>query len=73
LPRGNVVDTEVDMPTRKTVLMLLGLVLFTGASTACFGLFTRDEPRTPAVRESCDGLVGQAKVDCEQRNADRAP
>ena len=46
----------------KTIVMLLGLALVTGAGLACFG--TSDKP---ASQESCEGLQGQAKLDCEKR------
>ena len=47
----------------KTIVMVIGLAVFTGASVACFGLFSnRDRP----AEESCQGLSGQAKTDCEQ-------
>ena len=47
----------------KTIVMLIGLAAFTGASVACFGLFSKgDRP----AEESCEGQSGQAKADCEQ-------
>ena len=47
----------------KTIVMVIGLAVFTGASVACFGLFSsRDRP----AEESCEGLSGQAKTDCEK-------
>jgi hypothetical protein len=52
----------------KTIVMVVGLALFTGASVACFGLFSSsDRPD----RESCEGLSGQAKADCEQAKSSR--
>jgi len=51
----------------KTVVMIVGLVAFTGASVACFGLFS--DSRDRAREASCEGLSGQAKADCEARNA----
>ncbi|HZR82358.1 MAG TPA: hypothetical protein VFD92_14795 [Candidatus Binatia bacterium] len=53
----------------KTALMIAGLAALLGASTACFGLFSKDDPDRPAVRSSCAGLTGQAKADCEKRAA----
>jgi len=50
----------------KTIVMVVGLAAFTGASVACFGLFSSDD--RPA-RESCEGLSGQAKADCEARSS----
>jgi hypothetical protein len=47
----------------KTIVMVVGLAAFTGASVACFGLFSSND--RPA-RESCEGLSGQARTDCEQ-------
>jgi hypothetical protein len=49
----------------KTIVMLVGLATFTGASVACFGLFSSEKDR--AAPESCAGLSGQAKTDCEQK------
>jgi len=51
----------------KTVVMVVGLAVFTGASVACFGLFS--DSRDGAREESCERLSGQAKADCEARNA----
>lgn len=51
----------------KTVVMILGLAAFTGASVACFGLFS--DNRDGARKESCEGLSGQARTDCEARPA----
>lgn len=48
----------------KTVVMLTGLAVFTGASVACFGLFSNGNDR-PA-RQPCETLSGQARTDCEQ-------
>jgi hypothetical protein len=50
----------------KTVIMLLGLTLAASAGLACFGMFGSDADR-PATQESCAGLQGQAKIDCENR------
>ena len=47
----------------KTIVMVVGLALFAGASVACFGLFS---DRDKAGDQSCRGLSGQAKTDCEQ-------
>jgi len=56
----------------KTILMVLGLAAFTGASLACFGLLSGGRER-PAAEESCEGLTGQAKIDCEKREASERP
>ena len=52
----------------KTVLMLLGLASVFAAGTACFGLFgpRSDRPEGTTV-ETCAGLSGEAKADCERR------
>ncbi len=47
----------------KTIVMLVGLAVFVGASVACFGLFS---DRDKAGEQSCQGLSGRAKTDCEQ-------
>lgn len=52
----------------KTALMVASLAAFTGASVACFGLLGGGRDRE-AVQESCEGLTGQAKIDCEKRKA----
>jgi hypothetical protein len=51
----------------KTAVMVVGLAVFTGASVACFGLFS--DSRDRAREESCQGLSGQAKADCEALKA----
>jgi hypothetical protein len=51
----------------KTVIMIVGLAVFTGASVACFGLFS--DSRDRAREASCEDLSGQAKTDCEARTA----
>jgi hypothetical protein len=48
----------------KTLVMLLSLAFVTGAGAACFGMFGSDDKK-PATT-SCDGLQGQAKIDCEK-------
>jgi len=50
----------------KTVVMVAGLDVFTGASVACFGLFSDGRD---GAREGCERLSGQAKADCEARKA----
>ena len=52
----------------KTIVMVVGLAVFTGASVACFGLFSN---RDGAVEPSCQELSGQAKTDCEQGKGSR--
>jgi hypothetical protein len=52
----------------KTAWMLLGLASVFGAGIACFGLFSSapiDRGAEP-VLESCEGLEGQARTDCER-------
>ncbi len=52
----------------KTIAMVAGLALVMGAGTACFGLFSSDSSKSkPAAQASCEGLTGQAKIDCEKR------
>jgi hypothetical protein len=50
----------------KTIVMLLGLALVTSAALACFSMSGADADR-PAAQDSCAGLQGQAKIDCENR------
>jgi hypothetical protein len=50
----------------KTIVMIVGLAIFTGASVACFGLFS---DRDKAGEQSCQRLSGQAKADCEQNQS----
>ncbi len=52
----------------KTIVMVVGLAVFAGASVACFGLSSN---RDRAVESSCEGLSGQAKTDCEQAKSSR--
>ena len=51
-------------PMVKTLVMLLSLAFVTGAGAACFGMFGSDDKKAATV--SCDGLQGQAKIDCEK-------
>lgn len=48
----------------KTFWMVSGLAAFVMIGAACFGLFRSPPPDEP----SCDGLSGQAKIDCENRS-----
>lgn len=57
----------------KTALMILALAATTGAATACFGVFSRKPDSGPKLEESCEGLEGRAKSDCEKRTAPRSP
>jgi len=52
----------------KTLVMVVGLVIFTGASVACFGPFS---DRDKVNDRSCQGPSGQAKTDCEQNKSSR--
>jgi hypothetical protein len=52
----------------KTIVMVVGLAVFAGASVACFGLSSN---RDRAVESSCEGLSGQAKTDCEQAKSSK--
>jgi hypothetical protein len=47
----------------KTLVMSLALAAATGATIACFGLFSKDkpEPIQPTLEESCEGLEGEAR------------
>jgi hypothetical protein len=56
---------------RKRIVMLSALAVLAGASTACFGLFTKsDDPApAPASSDPCAGLTGQARTDCETRRS----
>lgn len=49
----------------KTTLMVLGLAAGVAAATACSGLFAETSTK-PSAQQSCDGLEGQAKLDCEK-------
>ena len=55
------------MAKRVVMLSALGGIFLLG--TACFGLFTKKDSSASSTVEACAGLSGQAKVDCEQRNA----
>lgn len=46
----------------KTFFMVLSLAAFVGVGAACFGLFRTPPPSTD---QRCEGLTGQAKIDCE--------
>lgn len=51
----------------KTTIMLLGLAAVMSAGIACFGMFSSKSSDSAAIEKSCDGLEGQAKIDCEKR------
>ena len=54
--------------TRTVVVVLaFGGVFLLG--TACAGLFTKTDPAAASKFEACAGLSGQARTDCEQRQA----
>lgn len=55
--------------TIKDLSMLLGLAAAFAIGIACFGLSTENEPAAGTTAEKCAGLSGQAKIDCEQRQA----
>ena len=55
------------MIKRVVMLAALGGIFLLG--TACFGLFTESSDSSTSSVEACAGLSGQAKVDCEQRQA----
>jgi hypothetical protein len=59
----------------KTTVMLLGLAAVFASGIACAKIFdsltgSSDSAAipaaTPAAKPACDGLTGQAKIDCEQ-------
>lgn len=47
----------------KTLVMVVSLAFVTGASVACFGLFSG---REGAAERSCQELSGQERTDCEK-------
>jgi hypothetical protein len=49
----------------KTVTMLVMMAALLAFSTACFGLF-KGKSESPGS-DPCAGLVGQEKIDCEER------
>jgi len=53
----------------KTTIMVLGLAGVMAGGLACFGMFSDKSSDPAAIEASCEGLEGQAKVDCEQRKA----
>ncbi len=59
----------------KNHVLTLALVIATGAMIACFGLFSKDkpEPIQPTMEESCEGLEGVAKEECEARKSSAKP
>ncbi len=56
----------------KNNVLTLALAIAAGAMIACFGLFgSKDEPEPiqPAIEESCEGLEGEARAECEARKS----
>ena len=53
---------------RKTIVMLTGLAAVFAVGTACSSMFSGGSDPAPAA-DPCAGLSGQAKADCEQRQA----
>lgn len=55
----------------KTAIMLVGMAAVLGGGIACFGMFSSstDPHEPPASTKSCEGLQGQAKIDCERQLA----
>ena len=51
----------------KTIVMIVGLAAATGAVTACFSLSSKETKSSPPLEESCEGLEGRPKLDCEAR------
>lgn len=54
----------------KRIVMLALLAGLAGASTACFGLFSRSDDAPAASHDPCAGLIGAARADCEARASD---
>ena len=59
----------------KTTVMLLGLAAVFASGIACAKIFDSMSggsdaaavpAATPAAKPACDGLSGQARIDCEQ-------
>lgn len=55
----------------KNKVLTLALAIATGLMIACFGLFSKDEPEAiqPTLQESCEGLEGEAREECEARKS----
>ena len=53
----------------RNIVMLIALAGAFAAITACFGMFSKSPPSDDTTVEACAGLSGQAKADCEQRQA----
>jgi hypothetical protein len=51
----------------KRITMLAILAVVAGASTACFGLFSKEDSAPRTTSDPCAGLTGQARADCEAR------
>ena len=58
---------EADMTRTIVMVLAFGGVFLLG--TACAGLFTKTDPAAASKFEACAGLSGQARTDCEQRQA----
>lgn len=59
------------IPSLKTAVMILGLASVTAAATGCFWLFAEKKKEAPPGQESCEGLEGKLKEECEARRMGR--
>ena len=59
----------------KNLFLCLALAVATGVMIACFGLFSKDEPEPiqPTQEESCEGLEGEVREECEARKSSSKP
>jgi len=59
----------MNLSSLKTAVMILGLASLTAAATGCFWLFSGK--KGPPPQESCEGLEGKLKEECEARREGR--
>lgn len=53
----------------KNFLMLVGLAVVFAGGTACFVMPPKEAPPAETEIEACAGLAGEARRNCEQREA----
>lgn len=60
------------IPSFQTIVMIIALACVTSAATGCFWLSrSKKKNSQPPEQESCEGLDGKLKEECEARRKGR--